>query len=172
MLIWEDQMLLWLNLHLWRIFYVILLLGRNFREVTVLPLVPEALLSSQGSPHAVGFRQGETTTYSPGKQSHTQLTASALSSAEQTLFPLLCSFHSNPLYISSLLGFPLLWDIFCNNTQAAFQKHLQEKPKPAPSAVLVLFQGQYFSAAVFWLEVQAQPWEANRPSNVCNGPGQ
>lgn len=149
MLIWEDQMLLWLNLHLWRIFYVILLLGRNFREVTVLPLVPEALLSSQGSPHAVGFRQGETTTYSPGKQSHTQLTASALSSAEQTLFPLLCSFHSNPLYISSLPGFPLLWDVFCNNTQAAFQKHLQEKTQTCSICCPCSLSGTVFFSSCF-----------------------
>lgn len=94
-LIWEDQMLLCLNLYLCRIFYVVLLLWHNFREFTVLPLVPEALLSSLGYPHTVGSRQGETTMYSE-KQLHNQLTASTLSSAEQILPPLHVLFTAIP----------------------------------------------------------------------------
>lgn len=94
-LIWEDQLLLCLNLYLCRIFYVVLLLWHNFREFTVLPLVPEALLSSLGYPHTVGSRQGETTMYSE-KQLHNQLTASTLSSAEQILPPLHVLFTAIP----------------------------------------------------------------------------
>lgn len=165
-------MLPYLNLHLCRIFYVVLLLGHNFREFTALPLVPEAPLSSLGSPPGVGSRQGETTTYSPGKQPHTQLTASTLRSTEQILPVPSCSFHSNPLWYLPCQA------VLCSETSSVvtprlhFRSICKKKPKPAPPAAPVLFQGQYFAAALFWWEVQAQPWEANRHLNTCNGHGQ
>lgn len=79
------------------------------------------------------------------------------------------SFCSNPWYILS----PSRWSI---SLKHFLQQHLgsiseislEKKTKPALSAAL----GQYFSAAVFWLVVEAQPQEANKPSNNCSCHGQ
>lgn len=143
MLIWEDQMLLCLNLQLCRIFYVVLLFGQEAQENS--PFCPW----SQRSSCPVW---DVPTLWAPGKVklSHIpQGSSHTLSSQPLHWAVLNRSFPCTPYVLFTAIPCTYLPSqaVLCSETSSVIKPRLhfrsicKKKPKLAPSAALVLFRG-------------------------------